>query len=159
MLVQTVRFGQLEVPEEKLIRMQKPILGFEHLSVYCLVEKDEFQPFLWLQSTEDPAVAFIIVNPLTFFPDYRIEVHSKEVAELNISHTSCVETYVIVTIGRDTQQMSADLQGPILINTENSRAKQLVLVNSEYHIRHSLFEVLKEPGVETTETKEELVGA
>jgi len=157
MLIQTVRFGQLKVPDEKLIKMQKPILGFERLNVYCLVEKEEFRPFLWLQSVEDPAVAFIVVNPLVFFPDYRIEVHSNELAELMISRPDRVETYVIVTMPEDATRMSANLQGPILINTENNRAKQLVLVNSDYQVKHSIFDALEGADVPAVEAEEELV--
>lgn len=158
MVVQSVRFGQLEVPEEKLIRMQKPILGFEHLTTYCLIEKEEFLPFLWLQSVEDPAVAFVVVNPVVFFPNYKIEVHSKEVAELIISQVDLVETYVIVTIPEDPTQMSANLQGPILINTENTRAKQLILVNSDYQVRHNIFKAVQAASPLAVEEKEELVG-
>ena len=158
MLIQTVRFGQLKVPDEKLIKMQKPILGFERLNVYCLVEKEEFRPFLWLQSVEDPAVAFIVVNPLVFFPDYRIEVHSNELAEMMISRPDRVETYVIVTMPEDATRMSANLQGPILINTENNRAKQLVLVNSDYRVKHSIFDALEDTAEPAVEPEEELVG-
>jgi flagellar assembly factor FliW len=158
MLVQTARFGQFKVPDEKLIKMQKPILGFERLSVYCLVEEEEFRPFLWLQSIEDPSVAFIVVNPLVFFPDYRIEVHSNELAELMISRPDRVETYVVVTLPKDATRMSADLQGPVLINTENNRAKQLVLVNSDYRIKHSIFDALEDTGEPAVEAEEELVG-
>lgn len=158
MLIQTVRFGQLKVPDEKLIKMQKPILGFERLSVYCLVEKEEFRPFLWLQSVEDPAVAFIVVKPLVFFPDYRIEVHSNELAELMISRPDRVETYVIVTMPEDATRMSANLQGPILINTENNRAKQLVLVNSDYRVKHSIFDALEDTAELAVEPEEKLVG-
>jgi flagellar assembly factor FliW len=158
MLIQTERFGQLKVPDEKLIKMQKPILGFERLSVYCLVEEEEFRPFLWLQSIEDPSVAFIVVNPLVFFPDYRIEVHSNELAELMISRPDRVETYVVVTLPKDATRMSADLQGPVLINTENNRAKQLVLVNSDYRVKHSIFDALEDTGEPAVEAEEELVG-
>jgi len=158
MVVPTVRFGQLEVPDEKLITMQKPILGFESLSVYCLVETDEFRPFLWLQSVENPEVAFVVVNPLVFFPGYHIEVHSNELAELMISRIESVETYVIVKIPEDPTQMSANLQGPILINTKNNQAKQLVLVNSDYQLAHSIFDALKATSERSGKTKEELVG-
>jgi flagellar assembly factor FliW len=157
MQVQTVRFGELTVPDDKLITMQKPVLGFERLNVFCLVEREEFRPFLWLQAVEDPTVAFIVVNPLVFFPDYHIEVHSNEVAELMISQPENVETYVIVTIPEDPSQMSVNLQGPILINTENRWAKQLVLVNSDYEIAHSIFDILKTEAEPVMERQEELV--
>ncbi len=151
MIVNTLRFGPLEVPEEKLITMERPILGFESLAQFCLIEVDEIAPFLWLQSIDDESVAFMVVNPLVFFPDYRIEVNPKEIAELKVSRVESVETYVIVTIPDDSKDISANLQGPVLINTENNLAKQLVLVNSEYHVCHSLMEALENAPVAALE--------
>ncbi len=140
MKVFTKRFGTIEVPQSNVITMRKPILGFEQLSMYCIVAQDEFHPFMWLQSIEDPHVAFIIVNPVVFFPDYRVEVHSKEVADLQIVSVERVETYVIVTVPHKYENMSVNLQGPLLINTENNLGKQVVLVNSNYKIRQPLLD-------------------
>ncbi|MBK7141047.1 MAG: flagellar assembly protein FliW [bacterium] len=144
-VVESLRFGTLDVPEDKTIFMERPILGFEHLKTFCLVELAELSPFLCMQSTEDPAVSFLVVNPLVFYPRYRIEVNPKEIAELRIAKTESIETYVIVTVPEDARQISVNLQGPVLINTENNLAKQLVLVNSQYQVRHQLLEILETP--------------
>jgi len=143
MLVDTLRFGPLDVPEDKRITMERPILGFEGLADFCLIEVEELSPFMWLQSTENSAVAFLVVNPAAFFPAYRIEINPKEIAELKVRDVTEVETYVIVTVPNDPQEVSVNLQGPILINTENRSAKQLVLVNSEYQVRHRLLETIE----------------
>ena len=50
-----------------------------------------------------------------------------EIAELDVSRVNSVETYVIVTLSKTAEKISANLQGPILINTENNLAKQLIL--------------------------------
>jgi flagellar assembly factor FliW len=144
-VVESLRFGTLEVPDDKTIYMERPILGFEQLKTFCLVEIAELAPFLCLQSTEDSATSFLVVNPIVFYPRYRIEVNPKEIAELRIAKTESVETYVIVTVPEDPQQISINLQGPILINTENNLAKQLVLVNSQYQVRHHVLETLEVP--------------
>jgi flagellar assembly factor FliW len=133
--VQSVRFGTLEVPEDKIITMERPILGFENLSTFCLVEEPELAPFMCMQSCEDAAVAFVVVNPVVFFPGYRMEI-----AELRVALVESVETYVIVTLADNPVDISVNLQGPILINTENNLAKQLVLVNSQYQVRHYLLD-------------------
>ena len=138
--VNTHRFGSMEIPEEKIITMERPVLGFEQLSQFCLVESPDVAPFMWLQSCEDPAVSFFVVNPVLFFPNYRIEVNSKEIAELRIARVESVEIYAIVTLADDPTQISVNLQGPILINTENNLAKQLVLVNSQYQVRHYILD-------------------
>ncbi len=154
MIVNTFRFGPLEVPEDKLITMERPILGFEELSSFCLIEIDELTPFMWLQSTEDEEAAFLVVNPVVFFPEYRIVVNPKEIAELRVNDVESVETYVIITIHEHNGDISANLQGPILINSETSLAKQLVLVNSEYRVDHKIIKEL-ESRVETPELEEE----
>ena len=143
MTIQSSRFGPIEVPDNKLIAMERPILGFEEFRHFCLIEIDELRPFMWLQSSEDSSVAFLIVNPLVFFPDYRIEINSAEIAELMVDQVESVETYVVVTVSENPAEMSINLQGPILINTENNLAKQLVLVNSNYNVRHRVLDALE----------------
>lgn len=140
MNILTSRFGEIEIPEELIIRMTKPVLGFEHLKKYVIIETDDFEPFKWFQSVDDPDVAFVIVNPLIFFPDYVIEVNPKEVEELKVSNPEDIITYSIVTIPSDYTRMTANLQGPILINPKTNLSKQLVLVNSKYNIRHRVMD-------------------
>ena len=157
MLVQTERFGPIEVPEEKLIQLQKPILGFEELSTFFIVEQDDFRPFMRLQSAEREDLAFIVINPTLVFPDYRIEVHSKEVGDLCITNLDAVETDVIVTVPDNPDKVSVNLQGPIVINTDNNFAKQLVLVNSRYSVCHRLLNE-QEANVEQAGCRRQPVG-
>lgn len=138
MKVVTSRFGELEVSEDIVISMTKPVLGFEQFRKYVLVETGDFEPFKWFQSVEDPHLAFVLVNPLLFFPDYVIEVNPKEIEELKVDNVGDILTFAIVTIPTDYTRMTANLQGPILINTATKLAKQLVLVNSHHGIRHRL---------------------
>ena len=154
MIIDSVRFGRLEIPDDKIITMQRPILGFESLVSFCLVQREDMAPFHWLHSTENPEVAFIVLNPAVFYQDYRIEVNPKEIAELEISDLTAVETYVVVTVPEDPAKMSVNLQGPILINTENGFAKQLVLVNSDYRVQHFVVDEIPSQEVETTRERE-----
>ncbi len=153
MKISTLKFGELDVPETKIITMVKPILGFENLRRYVIVEREDSEPFLWFQSADDPGVVFIIVNPLYFYPEYRIEVNPKEVEELRINDVKAVETYVIVTIPGDPSRMTANLQGPVLINTESRLAKQLVMAGSEYGVKHYLLTDFDQ----MLETEEEII--
>lgn len=157
MQVESLKFGILEVPDDKIIKMARPILGFERLTTFCLVERDDAQPFMWLQSTEEPAVSFVVINPAVFFPEYRIEVNPKEIAEISIENLETVETYVIVSIPENAEEMTANLQGPIIINTENCLAKQLILVNSDYRVQHRILPTLTSDRPDAHRFKEELV--
>jgi flagellar assembly factor FliW len=156
MILSSSRLGRIEVPDAKVITMARPILGFERLTEFCLVEVAAIAPFMWLHAIEDPAVAFLVVNPLVFYPNYRIEINSQEIAELEPGAGETIETYVIATVPNDYKKMSVNLQGPILINPSNKLAKQLVLVNSEYQVKTYL---MPSETPQKTERQRELVGA
>jgi flagellar assembly factor FliW len=155
MKVNPARFGELDVPEALIIRMTKPVLGFEQLKRFVIVETADFEPFKWFQAVDDPQVAFVIVNPSLFFPEYGIEVNPREIDELRVNDVRDIDTYAIVTIPQDYTRMTANLQGPILVNTRTHLAKQLVLVNSTYRIKHQMLPTGRpEPSYDETDVKE-----
>lgn len=139
----TSRFGQIAFEEEDILFLPKGILGFSQLSKYVIIEKGEYDPFKWLQSVEDPEVAFVIIDPTLFFPNYKLEVNEKELEELNFQQMKELITYVIVTVPGDSSQMSADLLGPVVINSKKRIAKQVVMPNSPYTIKHYLLDEIK----------------
>ncbi len=142
MLVETIQFGPLEITEDDIITFPKGVLGFETLEKYVIIDHADCWPFRWLQCIEASEIAFVIVNPLMFFPGYRVAVHAKEVADIEVEDPHEVEISVIVTIPTQVEHMSANLQGPVLINNRNRMAKQLVLTNSDYTVQHSITEQL-----------------
>ncbi|MBD3380742.1 MAG: flagellar assembly protein FliW [candidate division Zixibacteria bacterium] len=142
MKIATFRFGELDIPEENIIEIPKGIIGFEQFKKYVLLEREDSDPFCWLQSLEDPNLAFVVVNPMVFFRSYKIEVHFKELGDIQVTSLDRIETFVIVTIPDDIRKMSANLLGPIVINLDNNQAKQVVLVNSPYTIQHFIMDEL-----------------
>ena len=156
MIVQSLRLGDIEVSEDKLITMERPVLGFEKYKKYCLIEIEELKPFLWFQSIDEPAISFLVVNPRLFMTNYKIEINSKEIAELKIDDVNAVETYVVVTLAETPEEITANMQGPILINTENNRGKQLVLVNTDFDVKYHFMRYLPQ---QETVTKQETTPA
>jgi flagellar assembly factor FliW len=141
--VETKRFGTIEVELEQVIHFPKGLLGFENRRRYVLIENDEHEPFVHLQSLDDPSLAFILVNPRWFFPHYKVQVERPEIAELAVTDLTRVATYVIVTVPDEMTTMSANLQGPLLVNRDTNVGKQVVLVRSPYTTRHYLMDEIK----------------
>ncbi len=139
----TSRFGQIAFEEKEILFLPKGILGFSQLSKYVIIEKDEYEPFKWLQSVEESDIAFVIVDPTFFFPDYKLELHEKEFEELNFQQMKELTPYVIVTVPPDPSQMSADLLGPLVINFKKRIAKQVVMPDSPYTTKHYILDELK----------------
>ena len=67
MKIFTSRFGDIEIEEDRVISFPEGILGFEDLKKYAVIDMEEDNPLMWLQSIEEPALAFIITITAIFF--------------------------------------------------------------------------------------------
>jgi flagellar assembly factor FliW len=137
--IDTTRFGAMEIEEQLLLHFPKGLLGFPERRDYIIFDHDREVPFKWLQAVDDPELAFVIMDPCLFAPNYRLDVQPQDLQELRVNDLGDLIVFVLVTIPpSDPAQMTANLQGPVLVNAENRWAKQLVLSNSLYHTRHPL---------------------
>ncbi len=137
--VETTRFGVLEIPEADQVTLIHGLLGFERHRAFCFFAHAPGSPFIWLQSMEDPALAFVTVNPFDFFAEYDIEISESDAAEIGLVHVRDAMLCTLVTI--NDHDVTTNLVGPVIINTENGRGKQVVLTNSPYGTRHSISRV------------------
>ena len=125
MVIETSRFGTVEVDEDRLIDFPKGILGFPAQHKYALIQTGEQSSFYWLQSTDRPELAFVVCDPRLFVPNYRIPIRADELAELGLQDPSGAQVFVIVN--KVEEMLTGNLQGPLVINCETRGARQLVL--------------------------------
>jgi flagellar assembly factor FliW len=72
------------------------------------------------------------MNPYTFMPDYKVDIKDK-MNELGWCEDNDVFVYVIINAAsNDPKLITANLIGPVLINTTSNVAAQIVLNNNEY---------------------------
>jgi flagellar assembly factor FliW len=126
--LETRNFGTLAVRPEQIIIFSPGLLGFTAYSRYVLIERPQDAPFFWLQCVERPDLAFVVVDPLPFFPGYRPAARPQVLREVGAQSADEVQVLVIVTIppGRP-QDMTANLMGPLIINFRNRRGRQAIL--------------------------------
>lgn len=141
--INTSRFGEIEVNDSDLLNMPEGLIGFPELNQFVLLDHDTDSPFKWLQSINDPAMAFIVISPLTFRPDYMVEVTEEEVASLKLTNPDEAVISVIVTIPMDPKKMSANLKAPLVFNLSNKLGKQLILKDTQYQTKHFIMEEMK----------------
>ncbi|MCX7923038.1 MAG: flagellar assembly protein FliW [Clostridia bacterium] len=147
MQLNTRHFGTIEIDEKGIIDFPEGIPGFENVKKFILLgSQDEGSPFQWLQSVDKPELAFIIIEPKAFKPDYVVDVEDKEVEILDIKDTNQVLIYSIVVIPDDVSKMTANLKAPLIINTENNRGKQVTMEQGEYQVRHYIMDELRKLG-------------
>ena len=136
--INTTRFGTLTVDEKEIIFFPEGLLGFANCKKFFIYNNQKNLPFFWLHSAEDPKLAFVICDPQLFFPDYKVPVRKEELSVLAARDQSRLITCVIISIVREPFSMTANLQGPLVINTENYLGKQIVLVDGSYTTRHPI---------------------
>lgn len=126
--VQTLRFGTVTVQESAVITFVQPILGFESLQEFALFEHEENSPFQWLQSLEDPTLAFVVTNPTLFGHPYEFVLPQDACDVLNLQNASDAQVLTIVTIPEENPvEMTVNLLGPIVFHNETRLAVQLIL--------------------------------
>jgi len=138
MRIDTTRFGSLEVEDSGIIHVKGGILGFSGYQKYVLLDLDSSGPFKWLQCLEDPDLAFVVMDPRLVEPEYRVPLEADEAEALGIGETAECMVCAIVTIGASLSDVTVNLLGPILMNTRNNLARQLVLADSRYTVRHRI---------------------
>lgn len=141
--VKTTRFGEIEVKEKDVIELPSGLIGFPELKKYVLLDHDKESPFKWMQSLDDGAIAFVLINPLLFRPDYTVEVSEAEVSDLTIEDEKDAIISVIVTMPSNPQNMTANLKAPLVFNLKNRKGKQVILNNPEYTTRHNIMDEVK----------------
>ena len=138
--VSTDRFGEIEIEEEKIVTFENGIPAFEDEREFVIFPYDEESPYYFMQSLKSPELAFILTIPFLFFPDYQIEIDDATIKELEISNQDSVTLYSLVTIPNGSvRYMTTNLLAPVVLNTDNMKAKQLVMEKSNYKTKHRLF--------------------
>lgn len=147
MIITTRHFGEIEIDEEKILFFKEGILGFEHIKKYCLInDKDQESPFKWLQSFDEPGLAFAIVDPFAIKKDYYINLDKGIADILEIEKEEDILVFSIVVIPDDISKMSMNLKAPLIINARQKTGIQMVLDTDRYNVRHYILDELREQG-------------
>ena len=137
MKVSTKAYGLIDVNEHQRISFPSGLLGFESFREYVLLDAER-QPFYWLQSLDVEQIAFVLINPFLFRPDYEMNIDNQELLPIGINDPGKALIFSIVTIPADGSPMTANLQGPLVINRDNRLGLQAVLTDSRWKTKHDI---------------------
>lgn len=140
MKLDTIKFGKVEVDESLVFNFLDPILGYEHLQSYVLIDYNPDSPFKWLQAVEDPSIAFPVTIPALFGIDYTFTVPEGQAKILELTSVEDILTLNIVNIpSGHPEESTVNLLGPIVVNVNNKNAMQMILQDDRYSVRYNLF--------------------
>lgn len=140
MIIQTSRFGEVKIKKEDIIFMPDGVIGFHDEKRFAIIERVQEIPFYWLQAVDTPDLAFIIIDPHLFAPDYQPVVARTDREILKATGEDPLEFYAIVTVPEKSEEMTANLIAPLCMNPGTHLAKQIILSDARYCTRHRIIE-------------------
>lgn len=145
MEVITKACGKVEVTKDKLLNIPEGLFGFEEYTEYALIDS-EYEPFIWLQSTQKEDLAFLIIDPFLICSEYETEIDDDTLAKINIKKPEEIIVMTIVTVPQDGSEITANFQGPLIINKNTHQCLQVILNDSRWSTKVSIAELLKNRG-------------
>ena len=136
MEIVTSRFGTLNVDDERVITFSKGLLGFPDHTRYALIQTGEENYFFWLQSVDEPNLAFVVTDPSIFFKDYEVPIKDETQAEIELADLAHAQVFVICN--KVDEWLTGNLLGPIVVNAANRLAHQVVLTDKKWTTRQPL---------------------
>lgn len=131
MKIQTSRFGILEVLDQTLVIFPSGLVGFPAFRHFVVLDAAVDSDYQWLQSVEEPSLAFVIVDVHLLQQDFRVEIPHEGLTELELTQTDPITIMAVVTIPSGNPELAtANLRAPVVVNLRTRRGKQLILHES-----------------------------
>jgi flagellar assembly factor FliW len=147
--IESEKLGEIEVDEATVLTFPQGLLGFGDARRFALVDTHDSGLYFWLQSLDDPALAFLAAVPWPFFPDYEFELPDADRDALGIIEPVEPATdenpgdgttlvLCLLTVDAGATDITANLLGPLVINTRNRTGRQIVLADRDFATRAPL---------------------
>ncbi|MGA1847547.1 flagellar assembly protein FliW [Deferribacter abyssi] len=133
------KVGKIVYREEDLITMVSPFLGFPDLHDFLLLEDDNYVPFMWFHSVEDPNVAFVVLPIKSFFKEFNPKIPKRELKILQATSFDEITFFGIVVVPENPREATINLRAPLAINLNKKIAKQIILDDDKWQIKTPLF--------------------
>lgn len=139
-------FGEIEIDESKIITFEDGIIGFPDMKKFTLIfdEEKEGRPSIsWLQSMDEPEIAFPVMDPLFVCETYNPSVEEELLKNLGTIKEDNLYALVTVTVPQNIKELAVNLKAPIVINTDTRKASQII-VEDDLPVRYRIYEILEE---------------
>lgn len=139
-------FGTIDIADDKIITMERGMIGFPDLTHFALIfdeeKKDKKFKIMWLQSMDDGDIAFPVADPIQIKEDYKPLVNEEIISPLGEMTEDNTYILVTVTVPKKVEDFSINLKAPIVINMDTNRGAQII-TEDEYPVKYRIYDLLK----------------
>lgn len=146
MKANTRLFGEIDIPEEKILQFDNGVLGFENCKKFTIIydtSKESETSISWLQCMDEPELAFPIINPFFVMDDYNPVVETELLTGLGELNDDNTLLFVLVNIKSDITKLTANMKAPVIINSDTRKGAQAIAENQEYQIKYNIYDLVQ----------------
>jgi flagellar assembly factor FliW len=138
--IQSTRFGTMSVDDDRIITFPHGLLGFPEHKQFALIQTGEENYFFWLQSVDEPNLAFVVADPTIFFKGYEVPLREETRQDIQLGEGEMAEAGVqmFVICNKVGEWLTGNLLGPLVVNAQNRLAQQVVLTEKKWTTRQPL---------------------
>ena len=139
-------FGEIDIEENKIITLDKGMIGLSDYRKFALIFDEEKgmkeSSVMWFQSMDDPETAFPVMQPNTVKPDYNPTVSEELLSSLGDLNDENLYVLFTLTASANIEDTTVNLKAPIVINTETKRGCQII-IEDDYPIKYKIYDAVK----------------
>lgn len=141
MEINTKYLGKINIDKSSVLSFPNGLLGLKDSKEFAIINLEDIPHFKFLQDIRNENISFLVINPWDFFSDYDIELPDDKLKNIDINPKgdNLMEIYTIITLSKEFKKSTANLLAPVVINLKEKKGKQIVLNNSPYTTKHSIF--------------------
>lgn len=144
MLVKTKFFGEVDLPEEKILTFERGLIGladYKRFTILYDCEKEETN-ISWLQSVDEPTLALPVIKPWLVKEEYNPTVEDELLSSLGELTEENLVILLTMTVPADIKEMTVNLKAPVIINADTRKAVQIIADNQDYEVKYIVYEIL-----------------
>jgi flagellar assembly factor FliW len=145
MEIVTRRYGRperLEVDAADIYEFCPGLAGFEAYTRYAIIREPD-SPVEWLQSLDEPGLAFATLEPFLFYPGFSFELPDRDCDDLALRKPDSATIRCLLTLSTSMEEITANLLAPIVLNRESRLARQVVLADSDLPLRFPVLDAMQ----------------
>lgn len=145
MQIKSQRFGVVHIDDDAVLNFPDGIIGFPREQAFALIPHNGSTYLAWLQSLNQPDLAFPVVSAHYFvegYPDVPVSAAAHAVGLKGNEEDFAILLVLCAPIG---QPATVNLLAPVLVNSETRTGTQVILEGSRFSTR----EIFVAPQAET----------
>lgn len=137
--VYPLKFEVFTTRAEDTVTFPGGLVGFPALTQFRLMEPEGGYPLKFLQSTTQEEISFVCIDVASIKPEYEVPLGDEDAQVLALEDPAQALVLALVVIPEDPRKMTANLAGPLVVNTKTLQGRQVVLNPEKFPLKYLVF--------------------